>query len=135
MRTREINARKYEELSNVAEVIFSYEGAGTDREIVKALDKKYDALMDKLVLDALKNQLGKTFHTSVIFNVGFMKNSIFNYFSGIISIIVLQIVANFTRIENGNSTHTQYTGSRVSRSRSGRLSFSRFYSLWNGNYT
>jgi len=58
VRTREINARKYEEVSNVAEVIFSYEGTGTDKEIVKALDKKYDALMDKLVLDALKNQLG-----------------------------------------------------------------------------
>ena len=80
MRTREINARKYEELSNVAEVIFSYEGAGTDKEIVKALDKKYDALMDKLVLDALKNQLGKTFHTSIIFNVEFMKNSILTIF-------------------------------------------------------
>ena len=59
MRTRQIDARKYEELSNVAEVIFSYEGAGTDKEIVKALDKKYDALMDKLILDSLKNQLGK----------------------------------------------------------------------------
>ena len=61
MRTRQINARKYEELSNVAEVIFSYEGAGTDKEIVKALDKKYDTLMDKLILDALKSQLGKIF--------------------------------------------------------------------------
>ena len=76
MRTREINARKYEEVSNVAEVIFSYEGTGTDKEIVKALDKKYDALMDKLVLDALKNQLGKTSHT-IIFSTEFMKNSIF----------------------------------------------------------
>ena len=58
MRTRQINARKYEEVSNVAEVVFSYEGAGTDKEIVNALDKKYDALMDKLILDSLKNQLG-----------------------------------------------------------------------------
>ena len=80
MRTREINARKYEEVSNVAEVIFSYEGTGTDKEIVKALDKKYDALMDKLVLDALKNQLGKTSHT-IIFSTEFMKNSMFINFS------------------------------------------------------
>ena len=58
LRTRQINARKYEEVSNVAEVVFSYEGAGTDKEIVNALDKKYDALMDKLILDSLKNQLG-----------------------------------------------------------------------------
>lgn len=56
-----MDGRKYEELSNVAEVIFAYEGVCTDKEIVKALEKKYDTLMDKLILDALKNQLGKTF--------------------------------------------------------------------------
>ena len=61
MRMRQIDARKYEEMSNVAEVVFSYEGASTDKEIVKALEKKYDTLMDKLILDALKKQLGKAF--------------------------------------------------------------------------
>ncbi len=54
-----MNSRKYEELSNVAEVIFAYEGKSSDNEIMKALDKKYDALMDKLILEGLQKQLGK----------------------------------------------------------------------------
>lgn len=55
----QMKARNYEELANVAEIVFKYEGKGEDTEILKLLDKKYDALMDKLMLEALEKQLGQ----------------------------------------------------------------------------
>ena len=61
LRQRELEARKYEEMTNVAAVIFKFEGEGTDDQLVKALDKKYDALMDKLLLESLQKQLGKSY--------------------------------------------------------------------------
>eukprot|EP00794_Sanderia_malayensis_P006079 gene6079-6782_t len=59
LRTKQMKSRHYEELSNVAELMFTYEGKSTDHDIIKALDKKYDALMDKLILEGLQNQLGQ----------------------------------------------------------------------------
>ena len=40
-------------------MIFKNDANVDDEELVKALDKKYDTLLDKLALDALKKQLGK----------------------------------------------------------------------------
>ena len=45
-------------VENVATVLLEYDGTGTDQDLVKALDQKYDALKDKLLLEALKKQLG-----------------------------------------------------------------------------
>ena len=46
-------------LHNVATLLFKYEGTGaTDGDLMKALDKKYDALLDKLALEALEKQMG-----------------------------------------------------------------------------
>ena len=39
-------------------MLLEYDGTGSDQELVKALDQKYDALKDKLLLEALKKQLG-----------------------------------------------------------------------------
>lgn len=47
-------------LENVATVLLEYDGTGSDQELINALDKKYDALKDKLLLEALKKQLGKS---------------------------------------------------------------------------
>ena len=43
----------------MATVALRYDGGGTDDELMKALDKKYDALKDKLLLEALKKQMSK----------------------------------------------------------------------------
>lgn len=59
MRRAQIQARKDAAVENVATVLLRYEGPGTDDEILKALDSKYDALKDKLLLEALKKQLGE----------------------------------------------------------------------------
>lgn len=45
-------------VENVAVVLLEYDGTGSDQELIGALDKKYDALKDKLLLEALKKQLG-----------------------------------------------------------------------------
>ena len=39
-------------------MLLEYDGTGSDQELIKALDQKYDALKDKLLLEALKKQLG-----------------------------------------------------------------------------
>ena len=58
LRQSHIQARKDGVAENVATVLLRYEGAGTDDEILKALDNKYDTLKDKLLLEAMKKQLG-----------------------------------------------------------------------------
>ena len=45
-------------VENVATVLLEYDGTGSDQDLINALDKKYDALKDKLLLEALKKQLG-----------------------------------------------------------------------------
>ncbi|XP_071784125.1 uncharacterized protein [Asterias amurensis] len=44
---------------NLLLVFTQYEGAAEDDDILKALDKKYDTLKDKLLVDVLRNQLGE----------------------------------------------------------------------------
>ncbi|EDO46860.1 predicted protein, partial [Nematostella vectensis] len=58
LRKSQIQARIDGVVENIATVLLRYEGAGTDDEILKALDNKYDTLKDKLLLDALRKQLG-----------------------------------------------------------------------------
>lgn len=50
-------------VENVAVVLLEYDGTGSDQELIGALDKKYDALKDKLLLEALKKQLGNATFT------------------------------------------------------------------------
>ena len=50
--------RKDGVVENVATVLLEYDGTGSDQDLIKALDQKYDALKDKLLLEALKKQLG-----------------------------------------------------------------------------
>ena len=56
-REYEINMRHYEAAENVVVVLTKYEGAAEDDELIKALDDKYDALRDKMLLDALMKQM------------------------------------------------------------------------------
>lgn len=58
MRVKEIQACKSEHMENVAAVLLRYDGLGTNDEILQALESKYDALRDKLLLEALRKQLG-----------------------------------------------------------------------------
>lgn len=58
LKQKQEQERKDEVLENVATVLLEYDGTGSDKELVKALDQKYDALKDKLLLEALKKQLG-----------------------------------------------------------------------------
>ena len=51
--------RKDEVVENVATVLLEYDGTGSDKDLISALDQKYDALKDKLLLEAIKKQLGK----------------------------------------------------------------------------
>ena len=57
LRKKQIQAWKECWYENVATVVLRYEGRGTDDELLQALDKKYDALKDKLLLEALKKQM------------------------------------------------------------------------------
>ena len=57
--------RKDGVVENVATVLLDYDGTGTDQDLIKALDQKYDALKDKLLLEALKKQLGKLFRLCI----------------------------------------------------------------------
>ena len=45
-------------MENVATVLLCYDGLGSNDEILQALENKYDTLRDKLLLEALKKQLG-----------------------------------------------------------------------------
>ena len=56
-------------VENVATVLLEYDGTGSDQELVNALDKKYDALKDKLLLEALKKQLGNSSSSSLVHTV------------------------------------------------------------------
>ena len=58
MRTKQLQSRKDELVANVVCVLLRYDGTGSEQELLKALDQKYDALKDKLMLDALQKQLG-----------------------------------------------------------------------------
>ena len=51
--------RKDEVVENVATVLLEYDGTGSDKDLISALDQKYDALKDKLLLEAIKKQLGR----------------------------------------------------------------------------
>ena len=55
-------------VENVATVLLEYDGTGSDQELVKALDQKYDALKDKLLLEALKKQLGMSSSDQKLFS-------------------------------------------------------------------
>ncbi|XP_047146715.1 trichohyalin isoform X1 [Hydra vulgaris] len=44
--------------SNISKVIFTLIGGEKEEELLKAVDKKYDILMDKLTLEALQKQMG-----------------------------------------------------------------------------
>lgn len=57
LRNQFVEERQFGKVENVAKLIFSYGGCTSDNEMVKALDKKYDALLDKLALEALKKQM------------------------------------------------------------------------------
>lgn len=58
LKQKQEQERKDQVVENVATVLLEYDGTGSDQELVKALDQKYDALKDKLLLEALKKQLG-----------------------------------------------------------------------------
>ena len=58
IRSKEIQAYKSEHMENVAAVLLCYDGLGSNDEILQALENKYDALRDKLLLEALRKQLG-----------------------------------------------------------------------------
>ena len=51
--------RKTKKYQNIATVIFRNDANVDEEELVKALDKKYHTLLDKLALDTLKKQLGE----------------------------------------------------------------------------
>ncbi|XP_077983007.1 uncharacterized protein LOC144437842 isoform X2 [Glandiceps talaboti] len=57
MRHEEIRSRKTEASDNVVEVFTRYEGAAEEDQLLKALEDKYDALRDQLLLEALKKQM------------------------------------------------------------------------------
>lgn len=46
-------------MENVSVILLRYDGLGTNDEILQALEDKYDALKDKLLLEALRKQLGR----------------------------------------------------------------------------
>lgn len=72
-RSKEIQAFKSEHMNNVAGILLCYDGLGTNDEILQALENKYDALRDKLLLEALRKQLGellnKNFLHKLLLNV------------------------------------------------------------------
>jgi len=59
LREKQIEDQKYERVENVANLVFETDSDTSDNEIVKALDKKYDTLMDKLLLESMKKQMGE----------------------------------------------------------------------------
>lgn len=68
LKQKQEQERKDEVLENVATVLLEYDGTGSDQELVKALDQKYDALKDKLLLEALKKQLGMSCSDRYLFS-------------------------------------------------------------------
>ena len=68
LKQKQEQERKDEVLENVATVLLEYDGTGSDQELVKALDQKYDALKDKLLLEALKKQLGMSSSDGYLFS-------------------------------------------------------------------
>ena len=63
MKQKQEQERQDGVVENVAVVLLEYDGTGSDQELIGALDKKYDALKDKLLLEALKKQLGNAIFT------------------------------------------------------------------------
>ena len=59
MKEKHEQERKDEVVENVATVLLEYDGTGSDKDLISALDQKYDALKDKLLLEAIKKQLGR----------------------------------------------------------------------------
>ncbi|XP_071961658.1 uncharacterized protein [Antedon mediterranea] len=59
LRYEEITKRKHHVGHNILAVFTEYEGIGDEDELLKALDKKYDTLRDKLLLESLKKQAGE----------------------------------------------------------------------------
>lgn len=68
LKQKQEQERKDEVVENVATVLLEYDGTGSDQELVKALDQKYDALKDKLLLEALKKQLGMSTSDRYLFS-------------------------------------------------------------------
>ena len=71
LKQKQEQERKDGVLQNVATVLLEYDGTGSDQELVKALDQKYDALKDKLLLEALKKQLGMSSILYVVIDIYF----------------------------------------------------------------
>ena len=59
LHSKQIEERKYQKVEHLAQLCFKYEGTANDEQLVQALDKKYDALADKLLLEAMQKQMGK----------------------------------------------------------------------------
>ena len=60
MSTREVKACEEEWFDNIAAIIFGIKDiSNEEEELIKALDDKYDAVRDKLLLEALMKQMGE----------------------------------------------------------------------------
>ena len=58
LRAKQIEARQDRIAANVVNVVTKYEGAADDDHILDALEKKYNSLKDKLLLESLISQIG-----------------------------------------------------------------------------
>eukprot|EP00111_Clytia_hemisphaerica_P002852 TCONS_00008039-protein len=59
LRQKQIDEQKCGRSENVATLAFRADSETADGEIVKALDQKYNTLLDKLLLEAMEKQMGK----------------------------------------------------------------------------
>ena len=59
LRDQQIVDRKYGRSQNLAGLVFKADNVVDDDVIVKALDQKYNTLLDKLLLESLKKQMGE----------------------------------------------------------------------------
>lgn len=59
LRAKQIEARQDRIATNVVDVVTKYEGVSDDNRIIDALEKKYDSLRDKLLLESLISQFGR----------------------------------------------------------------------------
>lgn len=58
-REYEINSRHWQAGENVIHVLTRHEGEAEDDVLLKALEEKYDAMRDKLLIEALMKQYGE----------------------------------------------------------------------------
>ena len=67
LRDQQIEDQKYGRYENVASLVFKADSQTGDDVMVKALDQKYNTLLDKLLLESLEKQMGKNIR---IYNKG-----------------------------------------------------------------